>query len=234
VPGETIGTVPNTFSPGHLDGQGQSGAVYVADTPHISTYDPITGKYRANNTALDMSSGRVRVPDDPELDSSAFTFECFVKVQNQGGYPNFIRRLDFGVDGWQLDVDPQEDTRARIDTAAQTNQVVGSGPAQSLADGDWHHVALTFDGDIARIYVDYANMASRNINGSKLDVNSLDFDLLLGDSGWPAGSYLDEVRFSAAPLTPDQFLIADAPEPATLGLLALGALGLIRRRRKAL
>ncbi|MFC1806346.1 LamG-like jellyroll fold domain-containing protein [Planctomycetota bacterium] len=233
TPGTAIGTVPNAFSPGHLDGQGEGGELYAADVPAVSTLDPLTGIYRGNTSSLDLSTaGRVRVLDDDELDASAFTVECFVKVQNQTGYPNFVTRLDLDDAGWQLDVNPSEYARARIDTGSSNNQVVGSTTAQSLADGDWHHVALTFDGATARLYVDYANMASKAIAGSKFNVNSVANDLLFGDSIWPAGSYLDEVRFSAAPLGPDQFLIAVAPEPATLALLALGGLGLLARRRR--
>jgi len=37
---------------------------------------------------------------------------------------------------------------------------------------------------------------------------------------------------AAAPLGPTGFQISEVPEPATLGLLALGGLGLLRRRRK--
>ena len=234
TPGTTIGTVPNVFSPGHLDGTGQFGARYATDVPDAIIVDPITGTHYSNTSSLDLTIGRVRVPDNPELDASAFTIECFVKVQDQGSYPNFIRRLHYWNEGWQLDVDPSEYARARIDTGGGTlgNQIVGSNPVSSLADGDWHHVALTFDGKTARLFVDYFNTASRVITGSKLRVNSVAYDLLFGDSDWPSGSYLDEIRFSAAPLGPDQFLRA-IPEPASASLLALGLLALLKTRRRA-
>jgi len=220
-PGTTVGTVPNTFQPGHLDGVGEGGITFSADVPYVGILDPVTGALRPNNSSLDMSTGgsRVRVLDDDELDAPAFTIEAFVKIQDQGGYPN-------AGTGWQLDVDPAEDFRARIDTAAQGNQVVGSGAAQSLADHDWHHVALTFDGNTMRVYVDYANLASRNLNGSKSDVTNVVQDLLFSESTWPAGSYLDEVRFSASVLSPEEFLVATVPEPSTLALAALGGLAL--------
>jgi len=234
TPGTAIGAVPNTLNPGRLDGQGEGGELYAADVPNVLTFDPLTRALYPNTSSLDLSTaGRVRVLDDDELDASAFTVECFVKVQDQGGYPNFVSRLNFDVAGWQLDVNQSEYARARIDTGSSNNQVVGSGVAQSLADGDWHHVALTFDGDFARLYVDYANMASKDVAGSKLNVNSVLNDLLFGDSTWPAGSYLDEVRFSASPLGPDQFLVAVTPEPATLALLGVGALIALRRRRES-
>jgi len=58
-------------------------------------------------------------------------------------------------------------------------------------------------------------------------------DLLLGGSTWPAGSYLDEVRFSAGVLGPDQFLRVLVPEPGTLAVWSLLAgLGVALGRRR--
>jgi len=57
-------------------------------------------------------------------------------------------------------------------------------------------------------------------------------DLLMRGSGWPTGSYLDEVRFTASVLEPDQFLQGVYPEPGTLSLLAFGGLGALLRRRR--
>jgi len=236
TPGATIGSVPNALNPGNLDGAGEAGALFAADVPDNYTYDPITDTNWINTSSMDMSNaGAVRVLDADELDAPAFTIEAFVKVQNQGGYPNFVSRLS-GSRGWQLDMDPQEEARARADTAAQTNQWFGSGAAQSLADGGWHHVALTFEGDIMRLYVDGGNMATRTLNGLKADMTSVVNDLLMGSPAFPSGSYVDEVRFSASVLSPSQFLTASAvPEPSTFALAAIGLVGLMawgRRKRR--
>jgi len=204
TPGAAIATEPNTVRPGDLDGTGQGGAQYAADVPGPWIQDNLNGTLAANTASLDMDFGNVRVADDGKLDAPEFTIETFVKVQDQGGYPAFIDRLDGGR-GWQLDVDPQEDARARIDTAAEGNQTVGSGSAQSLADGEWHHVALTFDGDQMQLFVDYGNVATRQLNGSRWDVTQISNDLFFGGN-WPTGSYLDEARLSAMVLRPDQFL----------------------------
>jgi hypothetical protein len=198
--------------------------------------DPTTDKIYVNTASLDMSSGNVTVPFDPDLNDPQFTIEAFVKIQDQTGYPNFIDRLNSSL-GWQVDVNPNEYARARFDTTAQVNQVVGSTSAQSLADGDWHHVAVTFDGSLMRIYVDYDNVATRTLNGSAADITEVAWDLIFGNAGWPAGSYLDEVRYSGAVLSPGQFLQAKVPEPSTLALAGLGLLGFVlvgaRRQRLA-
>ena len=213
TPGDTIGTVVNSANPGVIDGVGEGGAVYSADRVASAIIDPITNTAHANTSSLDMSgSALVRVANSVDLDAPAFTVEAFVKVQDQGSYPNFVSRFEVNTDGWQLDIDPQEDARARIDTGSggNSNQVVGSGSSQSLTPGDWHHVALTFDGDIARLYVDGGNLATDNTSGAKANAIGIGNDLLFGGSSWPTGSYVDEVRFSASVLGPNEFLMAAA------------------------
>ena len=235
-PGAIIAAVNNRANPGYLAGTGEGGAVYGASAPGESIVDPVSGQRWFTTSSMKMGTGLVRVLDDNELDAPAFTIEAFVRTGNQTSYPNYISRLVYNVDGWQLDIDPSENARARIDTGTggNANQVLGSTAAQSLADGDWHHVALTFDGITARLYVDYGNLASRNVSGNKWDVTEVVNDLLFGNGSWPEGSYLDEVRFSASPLSPSEFLRAEVPEPMTLTLLLSGgaALGGYARRRR--
>ncbi|MEX2215069.1 MAG: LamG-like jellyroll fold domain-containing protein [Phycisphaeraceae bacterium] len=235
TPGAAVGVVPNQSSPGHLDGNGQGGAVFGADRPNTHTLDPITGTIHNNTSSLNLGvPGLVRVLDDMELDAPAFTIEAFVKVQDQASFPAFINHFVGNTAGWQLDIDPQEEARVRIDTGTNNNQVIGSNPAQSLADGEWHHVAFTFDGVLGRFYVDYGNLATLNPAGLNLNVTNVAADLLFGSSTFPAGSFLDEVRFSAAPLDPSQFLRAvNVPEPAT-GLLLMAGLPWLMRRRRAI
>ena len=208
VAGAAVGLVPNADQPGMLDGTGEGGAVYAADIPDSLVYDPIDRAVHANATSLDMNSGQVRVPNQPLLNSPEFTMETFVKVQDQGGYPSFITRLIANDSGWQLDVNPSEYARARIDTAAQVNQVVGSQAAQSLADREWHHVALTFDGSQMQLYVDHSSVATRALNGDPADVYAVARDLILGSSNWPAGSYIDESRYTGRVLSQEEFLRA--------------------------
>ncbi|NQT52788.1 PEP-CTERM sorting domain-containing protein [bacterium] len=237
TPGALVGVAQNRMNPGTLDGAGESGARYASDVNWVArrVYDPISGQQWDNTSSLDMNAGGlVRVLDADELDAPAFTIEAFVKVQDQGGYPGFITRLG-GGQGWQLDVNPNEYARSRVDTDTVPpgqNQTTGSTAAQSLADYDWHHVAFTFDGATMRLYVDYGNLATRSLVGFKGDVTNLTMDLLMRGSGWPAGSYLDEVRFTASVLEPDQFLQGVYPEPGTLSLLAFGGLGALLRRRR--
>ena len=98
-------------------------------------------------------------------------------------------------------------------------------------DGDLHLVAVVYDQAQSEIrtYVDEQLIHTQpgitgSVTGSSL--------LRIGGTGhdpderWPG--LINEVRFSSEVLGPGQFI----PEPGTLGILGLGALALMRRRRR--
>ncbi len=241
--GATVGTVPNILSPGTLDGTGSSSPLYSSDVVGPILYNPVTGTTYANDTSLDVSvNRRVRVLDDDALDSDTFTVQTFVKIGENSTYPAIISHMQSSVSGWYIDKDPQDEARARIDTGPTSpsghggNQVVGSGSAQFIGDGAWHHLALTWDIDtaLATLWVDYTVKATRTIypgdNGLTAVGNSPGH-MYFGLSTLPEGTFVDEVIFSTDVLLPRQFL-RNVPEPSSLLLLLLGTVALFPARRK--
>ena len=209
APGSPVGSVPNLLNPGTLDGTGES-AVYSSYVPDRRIYDPITATTYVNTSSLALN-GVVRVLDDNALDAPSFTIEAFIRIgADQGGYPAYVSHRDGAlVRGWQLDIDPEEDARVRVDTAASQNQVAGSNPAQRMPPGTWHHTAVTYDAATNTLshYVDYGNVSTRSITGTPTDATAVAADLLLGSaSGWPAGTVIDMVRYSPEVLVASQFL----------------------------
>jgi hypothetical protein len=55
---------------------------------------------------------------------------------------------------------------------------------------------------------------------------------MIGGVGRAFNGWIDEFRISDEALAPSQFLNATIPEPTTLGLLGLGLLSLLIRKRK--
>ena len=100
----------------------------------------------------------------------------------------------------------------------------------------WHHVAVTFDQDTLEwsFYFDYQLSQSRTL----VDTDSSGYvhpnaDLNIGKFGSEYGTFLDEIRYSEGVLQTTEFLVAtNVPEPSTALLGLLGALGLLKRRRK--
>jgi hypothetical protein len=112
--------------------------------------------------------------------------------------------------------------------------------------GNWNHVAITINATDAALWV-----ASETGPYLMLDSLASDFagaggEVIFAEPlGWSIGrgmfnnsvadwsdALIDEARISDVVLTPDQFLFAAVPEPATVAMavVALGVVGLRRRR----
>lgn len=96
-----------------------------------------------------------------------------------------------------------------------------------ILDGEWHHVAMTFDGsetgaDRLKLYVDGSEVGVDNNfapTGTPAFLNEV---LYIGSRSNTTLKYtglLDELRISDTILSPDEFLIVAIPEPASVFLL---------------
>ncbi len=91
--------------------------------------------------------------------------------------------------------------------------------SNGLDDGQWHTAGIVRDGDNWTLYVDGSNVDS----GSSGNVGMPDLSVAIGNG---VGDKLGDYDFHG--------LISDvqyAPEPATIALLSMGGLGLLRRRK---
>lgn len=129
---------------------------------------------------------------------------------------------------------------AFLDTADFTDHILGFyfGSQSVLTSADlitlneWHHFALVKTPGYFSVFID------GSLQGEGSLPSSTDGPYIFGGSpetgdrsiGNGFRGYLDEFRISDEALTPDQFLMA--PEPGTLGLLALGGLALYATRRR--
>lgn len=105
----------------------------------------------------------------------------------------------------------------------------GAGGIRVNEDTSWHHIALTKEGNVVRVYLDGVAGSPRTLTGTFEEamasiifgkISTADYRLLI-----------DEVRFSDTVLLPSQFLQA-VPEPsrALLLLFCAGAIAFRRRR----
>lgn len=160
--------------------------------------------------------------------------------------------LYFGTRGTNVAVDFQDSAGNRWSV------VSGSGGAQTytLSTANWYSLAATSDGNTLSLYVKNLTAGDTDftlIGTSTITSGDASLAVGTGDAGdWdagdfsfgrglfngnhvdriPAGSYIDDIRFSDTALSPNQFLYT-IPEPSAAGLLAggLGMLTLLRRRK---
>lgn len=149
---------------------------------------------------------------------SALTVEAWIRPDVLAGAAS-ARVLVVGDAGFVLALDTASpgDAVASVcdgfcDAARST-----SAPIQV---GVWHHVALTHDGVVLRLYVDGVQAASKGFVGDVDDAATLRFGLRPGGAG--LAGLLDEVRIwnharSAGQIAADRFLVLAGSEP---GLLA--------------
>jgi len=159
--------------------------------------------------SFDGVNDYVEMPDSSTLDiSTGHTVDLWVKVDAYppSGQPSFL------VNKW---VSGAEDKALAIDPTGKVIYYLfnsfGGIPLYSAADltlGTWYHIAATYDGTIAKVYINGVFDASKAAGG---DVNDSSGKLYFGDnperpSGFPFKGQIDEVEWYNRALTPQEIL----------------------------
>ncbi len=204
-----------------VDYEGFSTNVFASTIP--LTGEPNTGSIRfaGGSEFVDLSNA-----NDLYLGTD-FTIEFYMYPEDPGGgVPVFglspYSRLytTLGMDGGSLI------------WWTQFQDQFSAAPADMVQLEEWQHVAFVFESTEYTIYIDgqvqYVGGIPPAAQGAYyFPGTGVTGDRTIGDG---FRGYIDEFRISDEALTPDQFLMA--PEPGTLGLLALGGLALYATRRR--
>ena len=115
-----------------------------------------------------------------------------------------------------------------------SNGDYGQGAGGDLTDGEWHHVAVTYDSATStkRLYFDGVELGSGLVVANDLNVQATNFGIGYAFNTELFNGLIDDVRVYDEAL--DQTAIAGLaaiPEPSSLALLGLGGLLVARRRR---
>ena len=113
------------------------------------------------------------------------------------------------------------------------------------ADGDlsqdtWHHIAITWDRDTKTMlaYIDGTQVGSKVSTQTDIDIKAVDQDYWIGRArdGKVADANFDEMWVFDQALTVGEVssLMTSnvVPEPATMSLLALGGIAMLKRRKR--
>ena len=121
-----------------------------------------------------------------------------------------------------------------LQLVSRGNGVVKSGYAPNV--NDWHHYAMVYSGsgatDKLTLYVDHNPVATSTASWS-LGASHYNIGMFHGNPSyaeWLDG-LVDEVRISDTALDTSGMMAAVVPEPATIGLLAIGSIFLSRKKK---
>ncbi len=114
--------------------------------------------------SFDGTSGHVSVPDAPSLDSftNAMTIELWTKSASPGNNPDWKGLLTKGNVSWGLFAATFTNTAYVLFTGVNPPDLFGK---RNINDGQWHHVAATYNGSTIALYVDGTLDASRAATG---------------------------------------------------------------------
>lgn len=216
--------------------------------PGIGTARALWNVSATNKAAsFDGDETRMQIATSPDAENMSYAF--FFKMDD-----------DYGNDERLISNDPDHSNDFKVILKGTSGELVittsengwntqyeGMTSGTTLNDGNWHHVVVVRKGDNcydAELYIDGddydwgTNIVS---SGDSHGTSGGSGDMQLGarhsaDNGWGTlDGDLDEVAIFSKALTSGEakdLYVAAIPEPATLGLLAIGGIAALLRKRR--
>ena len=163
-----------------------------------------------NQSALSFSYGDyVRIPNSESLSSfpDGLTLECwYYQLGFSGGDEHIVGHEYFAGEGFSLE--NQHGTWAAEifgpDTTARWDYWDPTDINPPIANGTWSHVAMSYDGEVARYFLDGLLMDTDTASMSNLFSENFSEDLVINRHTWGGGGssssrlsgYMDELRIS--------------------------------------
>lgn len=152
--------------------------------PNCPTNAPAWSTGHDGGAALtfDDQDDLVTVANDPLLATPAgLTLSAWVRRSGASWYLSIVDVRDSGSDGYDLYIDSQSKLFMRVNSKTLSGQT-------SIADGNWHHLVGTYDGNDMRLYVDGQLDASSIVGAETINVGT---SLKIGRNFSSANNALD-------------------------------------------
>ncbi|MEL1247141.1 LamG-like jellyroll fold domain-containing protein [Flavobacterium helocola] len=172
-----------------IDATGTNNGTVTNFTLTGATSNWISGP-AATHLNFDGVNDYVELPNESNYDfTTNLTIEFMVRTSNLNVYTSFVSK---GNGSWRV-----QTSGDGLIAYAANGAFVDFKSSTRLDDNNWHHVAVTYDGAFARIYIDGVLENSRGASGT---ITNTSHPVVIGamrETG-PAGRYLngdiDEVR----------------------------------------
>lgn len=164
-----------------------------------------TTQKKFGTASLKNSTGGAQFPNRAGLNpTGAFTAECWF---NATTIPNWTGLLS----SWYLGYNEQSSWVLSFDNTQHLTFAFGLGSAQTAAltspvitTGIWHHIAISWDGTVVRMFLDGTLVTSVGFSGkpnstiAPITIGALDYSKIAPNSPLAYGfnGYIDEVRIS--------------------------------------
>ena len=120
----------------------------------------------------------VTIPPEDSLNLEHWTITAWIKTEDQGrSWQGILAKATWPPETRNYNLGLIANTQVPRNTFTSGNSESSVAGKSSLSDGDWHHVAATYDQEIWRVYVD-GNLEGEKVFSSKPDRG--DFPLVIG------------------------------------------------------
>jgi hypothetical protein len=174
------------------DWSGNNNNGYLGTTPQVDDADPAWVDGVFNGSALRFfGDDHVTIPANPDLRPQRLTVAAWVRYkQSEFGSPTpgiFKYPISMGGNGCDVSsygmvTDVNEGLQFYI--ASNGQYIVSPSAPKTMWDGNWHHVAGTFDGSKLRFYLDGVQMGA----GTPVSAGTK-IDYALSEQGGAIGGY---------------------------------------------
>ena len=127
-----------------------------------------TPGHHGNGFLFDGNDDCIEVPDSGQFGQPQLTASIWFRQDASDSCSPMGKRVDIGasvVNSWELETNTGNQLVFTSSHGTNGNQRVAS-PNDTIALGQWHHIALTYDGTTKRIYRDGTQVASGSQSGA--------------------------------------------------------------------
>ena len=168
----------------------------------------VPGVYDSTAYAFDGPDDYVEVADAAAIRPAKLTFGGWFRTDSGANEQTLVQKADarFGDEGYAVEVQTPNSLRAHV--AVESGRAAVNPWGVATHDGEWHHLACTWDGSSLVMYLDGEEVARDDSQSG--DVVHSDRPLYLGrgDNGYassyPMNGGIDDVRVYSRALSPEE------------------------------